>query len=147
MPVRRKTTSPKKKVTPRKTKDDGDLPTIVSSWSNHYNSWKKMKKNYLLIKYENLLKNPLEEFIRISEFIEKISKLNFQKQKIEEAVENCSFEKLSEQEKKHGFIEANGNQKFFFLGPKNNWKDLIEPEIQKDIEVSFKNEMTELGYL
>ena len=106
-----------------------------------------MKKNYLLIKYENLLKNPLEEFIRISEFIEKISKLNFQKQKIEEAVENCSFEKLNEQEKKHGFIEANGNQKFFFLGPRNNWKDLIEPEIQKDIEISFKNEMIELGYL
>ena len=137
----------KKSIGSRKTKDDGDLPTIVSSWSNHYNSWKKMKKNYLLIKYENLLKNPLEEFIRISEFIEKISKLNFQKQKIEEAVENCSFEKLSEQEKKHGFIEANGNQKFFFLGPKNNWKDIIEPEIQKDIEISFKNEMIELGYL
>ena len=137
----------KKSIGSRKTKDDGDLPTIISSWSNHYNSWKKMKKNYLLIKYENLLKNPLEEFIRISEFIEKISKLNFQKQKIEEAVKNCSFEKLSEQEKKYGFIEANGNQKFFFLGPKNNWKDLIEPEIQKDIEISFKNEMIELGYL
>jgi len=38
-------------------------------------------------------------------------------------------------------------KKFFFLGPKNNWKDLIEPEIQKDIEISFKNEMIELGYL
>ena len=123
------------------------LPTIISSWSNHYNSWKKIKKNYLLIKYEKLLENPLEEFIKISEFIEKIYKQKFDRAKIERAVINCGFEKLKEQEEKHGFIEAMNNQKFFFLGPKNNWKNLIDVKIQKDIEESFKKEMVELGYL
>ena len=39
---------------------ENDIPTIISSWSNHYNSWKKFKKNNLLIKYENLLIKPEE---------------------------------------------------------------------------------------
>ena len=137
----------KKSIGSKISREDGDLPTIISSWSNHYNSWKKFKKNNLLIKYEDLLVDPLKEFLKISEFIKKISKLNFEKDKIIKAVRDCSFEKLSQQEEKNGFIEANGNQKFFFLGPKNNWKNLIEPEIKNDIEKSFKKEMLELGYL
>ena len=44
------------------------VPTIISSWANHYNSWKKFKKNYLLIKYENLLYNPKEEFLKITKY-------------------------------------------------------------------------------
>jgi len=137
----------KKSIGSKDQVGNSHLPTIISSWSNHYNSWKKIKRNYLLIKYEKLLENPLEEFIKISEFIEKISKLKFYRSKIERAVINCGFEKLQEQEKKNGFVEAMDNKKFFFLGPKNNWKNLIEPRIQKDIEESFKKEMVELGYL
>ena len=137
----------KKSIGSKDQIDNSHLPTIISSWSNHYNSWKKIKKNYLLIKYEKLLENPLEEFIKISEFIEKIYKQKFDRAKIERAVINCGFEKLKEQEEKHGFIEAMNNQKFFFLGPKNNWKNLIDAKIQKDIEESFKKEMIELGYL
>ena len=137
----------KKSIGSKDQIDNSHLPTIISSWSNHYNSWKKIKKNYLLIKYEKLLENPLEEFIKISEFIEKIYKQKFDRAKVERAVINCGFEKLKEQEEKHGFIEAMNNQKFFFLGPKNNWKNLIDVKIQKDIEESFKKEMVELGYL
>lgn len=137
----------RKSIGSKNQTSDSHLPTIISSWSNHYNSWKKMKKNYLLIKYEKLLENPLEEFFKIAEFIEKISKLNFEKKKIERAVANCAFENLKEQEEKHGFIEAMDNQKFFFLGPKNDWRNLIETKIQKNIEESFKKEMLELGYL
>ena len=36
---------------------------------------------------------------------------------------------------------------FFNLGSKNNWKNILEDEIRKKIEVSFKKEMIELGYL
>jgi hypothetical protein len=137
----------KKSIGSKSRKKESDLPTIISSWSNHYNSWKKMEKNNLLIKYENLLKNPLEEFMKISEFIEKISKLKFQKEEIEKAVINCGFEKLQEQEKQNGFVEALEKRQFFYLGPKNNWKSLLEPKIQNDIEENFKKEMIELGYL
>tara|TARA_B100000683_G_C12277518_1_gene468486 strand:+ start:545 stop:646 length:102 start_codon:yes stop_codon:yes gene_type:complete len=33
------------------------------------------------------------------------------------------------------------------LGPKNNWKDLLDKNVKDEIEISFKNEMQELGYL
>ncbi len=137
----------KKAIGSKKSNNNSDLPTIISSWSNHYKSWKKIKKNYLLVRYEDLLTSPEQEFIKISEFIERILNLKFEKQKILQAVKDCSFEKLSEQENKHGFVEASNNQKFFFLGPKNNWKKLIESKIKIEIEESFKAEMIELGYL
>ena len=31
------------------------LPQMIGSWGTHYKSWKKMKFNYLLIKYEDLI--------------------------------------------------------------------------------------------
>ena len=35
-----------------------EFPTYISNWSNHYSAWKNFKKNYLLIRYEDLIKNP-----------------------------------------------------------------------------------------
>ena len=37
--------------------------------------------------------------------------------------------------------------KFFYLGPKNDWRKSLDNDIQKNIEVAFKNEMIQLGYL
>ena len=50
-------------------KHDNGIPTLLSSWSNHYNSWKSIKKNYLLIKYENLILNPENEFTKITKYL------------------------------------------------------------------------------
>ena len=129
-----------------------DLPTIISSWKNHYNSWKKLKVNYLLIKYENLLKKPLEEFTKIVNFLNLYSELNIKKENMEDCIKNCDFLKLQSQEKRNGFIESPvdkfGNSiKFFNLGNKNNWKQLAEKEIAAKLEENFKDEMKELGYL
>ena len=38
-------------------------------------------------------------------------------------------------------------QKFFYLGPKNNWKKLLDTKTVKKIENTFQKEMIELGYL
>ncbi len=128
-----------------------DLPTIVSSWKFHYNSWKSItsfKSKYILIKYENLLNNPIDEFRKIAEFIKEIAPIKFDKKNILKAIENTNFENLKKQEESRGFKEApKNNNKFFHLGPKNNWKDLLDKSIKDEIEVSFKNEMKDLGYL
>ena len=56
-------------------------------------------------------------------------------------------------EKELGFLEANIDEKtgnkipFFNLGPKNDWKKLLDPRISKKIENVFFQEMQELGYL
>ena len=56
----------------RHSNNEMDLPHIRSSWKNHYNSWKKMEKNYLLIKYEDLLENPVIEFKKITNYLENL---------------------------------------------------------------------------
>ena len=131
---------------------DSDLPTLLSSWSNHFNSWKKMNKNYLLIKYENLLNAPENEFNKIVRYLNYILDLNISETKTKEAIRDCNFDNLKKEENKKGFKEAatdkKGNvKKFFYLGPKNNWKDILDTKTIDKIEKEFKNEMLELGYL
>ena len=129
-----------------------DLPTIVSSWKNHFNSWKKLNCNYLLIKYENLLDQPLTEFFKITNFLKKISNFNFNEKNIYKSIENSNFINLKEKEKLYGFNEASKNKlnkkiNFFNLGPDNDYKKLLDNKIKNEIENSFKIEMKELNYL
>ena len=134
------------------SKAEYELPTVISSWKNHYNSWKKLKKNYLLIKYENLLKEPEDEFFKITKFLENISNFMFDKKDIDLSIFNSNFLNLKKQENLEGFIEARKNKngdpiKFFNLGPENNWKKILDTKIAKNIEDNFGEEMKELGYL
>ena len=36
---------------------------------------------------------------------------------------------------------------FFYLGKKNNWKNLLNPKIEKKIRKAFEKQMKELGYI
>ncbi len=133
-------------------KKDYQLPQIIGSWQMHYKSWKGMEKNFLLIKYENLIKNPKKEFLKLSIFIGKILKTKFTEKQIHNAVESSSFFKLKKMEEDYGFEESaedrkGGKKKFFNLGPKNDWKKLLDNKIANEITSKFGKEMKELGYL
>ena len=136
----------------KKTKDI-DLPTLVSSWKTHYNSWKIVEKNFLLIKYEELLLNPNNEFKKIIEYLKNLIDINIDDQKFNKAVDVCSFKNLQSVEDKEGFVESvhdresNTKKKFFNLGPDNDWKKLLDIDTRLEIEEKFKSEMLELGYL
>ena len=132
--------------------DEHGLPTIIGSWSNHYNSWKKFKKNYLLIKYEDLLKNPTSEFFKIIDYLSTKCGFFYDNEKILKAIEFTKFNNLSKEEDKRGFIDntkknLETNKKFFSLGPENNWEKMLSKDIKEEIEIAFKNEMKELKYL
>jgi len=135
------------------TKNEYPLPTVLGSWKTHYLSWKNMKKNYLLVKYENLIQNPLEEFRKISKYFSQILSLEFTNDQIEEAVKLSSFEKLKKMEENYGFTESSYNKitgeknTFFNLGPKNDWTKILDKDIADEISVKFEPEMKELGYL
>ena len=142
----------KKVIGIKNSKNEVDLPHIISSWKNHYNSWCKMKKNFLLIKYEELIDNPLEEFGKISNYLEKLLGKKFSKERIVRSINNCNFDKLKNKEEMSGFIESQKNERnnpipFFNLGPKNNWRNLVSHNIRKKIEAAFENEMIKLNYL
>ena len=132
--------------------DEHGLPTIIGSWSNHYKSWKKFKKNNLLIKYEDLLNKPEKEFFKITNFLNSIGNFEFDKNDISKAIKNCGFENLSKQEDKFGFVSNSDtnkklNKKFFNLGPNNRWQNILDIELQNEIEKLFSEEMKDIGYL
>tara|TARA_B100001250_G_scaffold216585_1_gene185843 strand:- start:296 stop:1153 length:858 start_codon:yes stop_codon:yes gene_type:complete len=132
---------------------DYPLPQIIGSWKTHYKLWKTMKKNYLLIKYENLINHPESEFKKISKFLEKNLKSKFNNEDLDRAISASSFDKLESLEKESGFLESitdnktGKKKKFFYLGPKNNWNYLLDRKIVDDINIKFETEMKELGYL
>lgn len=130
---------------------------IIGSWSFNYNSWKSFQaqNRYLLIKYENLINDTEKTLLEILNFINKINNnhVAIDMKKLSNSVKSCSFEKMQKKEAKEGFNESVGNKKkgkkinFFRLGKKNNYKDTLDLNIRKEIEVNFQKEMKELGYL
>ena len=128
------------------------LTQFVGSWKTHYLSWKNMKKNYILIRYEDLYENSKNEFTKVADFIGELLKVKFTQAQIENAINLSSFERLENMEKENGFTEStinnDGNRnKFFFLGPKNDWRKILDKSISSDIEKKFEKEMKELKYI
>ena len=128
------------------------LTQFVGSWKTHYLSWKNMKKNYLLVRYEDLVESPKNEFTKIADFVGNLLKLKFTEDQIDNAINLSSFDKLEKMEKDNGFTEStfdkDGNRnKFFFLGPKNDWKKILNNNTSSLIEKEFEGEMKELKYL
>ena len=123
------------------------IPTLIGSWRINYISWKNKIQNYLLIKYEDLLQNPYEEFFKISNYLEKLMKCKFDVDKINNAIKSTSFEKLQKLEEEGYFKEHAQGAKFFNSGPNSDWKSELDEKIVQELNTKFKNEMLELGYL
>ena len=89
---------------------------------------------------------------KVTGFLEKILKIKVSEKQVDKAINSSSFEKLKEMEETLGFAEAaknkkGGRNKFFYLGPKNNWEKILDKEIADEISSKFEPEMKELGYL
>jgi len=129
----------------------------LGTWSGNYNSWKSFDNNgrYLLIKYEDLISDRDFVFRKILKFIYKLqgAKFHIDQKKFQNSIETTSFDRMKSLEKAKGFFEAKTHEKtrkkipFFNLGPKNDWKKMLDEKIRKKIEEAFKKEMVELGYL
>ncbi len=123
------------------------VPTLISSWKVNYLSWKDKIQNYLLIRYEDLLKNPHEEFFRITDYLENLINFKIDKDKINNAIKSTSFETMQKLEKDGYFKEQGKGAKFFNSGPNADWRSQLDNKIIDEINLKFKNEMIELGYL
>ena len=127
------------------------------TWSGNYNSWKSFNNNgkYLLIKYEDLISDRDFVFRKILKFIYKLqgTKFKIDQKKFQNTIETTDFNRMKKLEKEKGFFEAKTHERtgkkipFFNLGPKNDWKKMLDKKIRKKIEEAFKKEMVELGYL
>ena len=129
---------------------------FVSSWTTNLKSWKSQKKIPIkIIKYEDLLNQTYVVFKEVVKFINETTnnKQKIDKDKLKNAVNSTSFDKLKASEKRNGFSEAitskNDNKKkisFFNLGPKNDWRKILDKELQIKISNIFEKEIIELEY-
>ncbi len=129
---------------------------LVGSWSSNYNSWKEFKKKnkYILIKYEDLISKKKTTLLKIFKFFDQLNIVhNLDMIKLNKAIKTTEFEKMKMKEQNETFIEAlpdsqTGKRRVFFnLGPKNDWRKLLDKKNIYKIENNFKKEMLELGYL
>ena len=134
--------------------EDFGIIEILGSWSDHYNSWKNIKfAPIIIIKYENLINDTKNSLEKIINFLQKFINVKIDDKKILKTVESCNFKNLRKMEESEGFQEAAYSEKlkrkgnFFNLGQKNNWKNLLDPKIEKKIRMTFEKEMKELNYI
>ena len=129
------------------------MKCLLGKWNDHYRSWTRDKSNLLLIKYEDLIKNPENELEKIINFLKKYLNVETNKNKNKEILETTYFKSLKEMEQKGLFKENVLSKKddskvnFFHLGPANNWKDNLGEDFKNKIEKNFYQEMAELEYL
>ena len=136
-------------------KTDLVYKTFMSSWSINYNSWKQMKNKVLFVKYEDLLNRKKTTLIKIFKFLDELGfkNLKLDMAKLNKVIESSDFSTMQKLEKNEDFKEGvidqeTGKRKTFFrLGPKNDWKQILDNKYKEKIEIVFKKEMTELGYL
>ena len=128
------------------------LKTLLGTWSEHYKFWKNNNENYLLIKYEDLIKDTDFELNRIIKFLEKFILIKTNKNKNKNIIETTNFKNLKYLEEKGNFNEnayetLDKKKNFFNLGPNNNWENILDKKIRIEIENKLSEEMKDLGYL
>jgi hypothetical protein len=133
--------------------DVNTVPQLLSSWKNHYNSWKRFPKNNILIKYEDLLFDTKNQILRLINYLNNFTKISISDHDLDKIITNSSFENLKRLETKGMFDENSVNKTtdeskvFFKMGGENNWKKLLDNKSRSLIEEKFNQEMIELGYL
>ena len=132
---------------------NGEVPHFISSWEHHFESWALFPKNYILFKYEDILNNPKEQITRLIKYLQRFIKIDHNEEIIDQVINDTNFENLKSLEKKGYFLENSVNFEtkdkatFFNLGPKNNYNNFLDKNIQHEIEKKFEKTMKKLSYL
>jgi hypothetical protein len=134
-----------------------NIKVYTGTWGGNFNSWKSFKSvnKYLLIHYEDLIKEKDKIFYEILKFIHNLKNVEFvlDKKKFKNVLDSTNFGRVQKLESQTGFQESMIDKKtgkkikFFNLGEKTNWQTALEPNLQNKIEEAFEKEMKELGYI
>ena len=120
------------------------LPQKVDSWSAHVESWLSAPIRHHLLKYEEMLADPLVSFGAAARFLG----FDTAPEKIASAVDAVRFDRLRSAEDKDGFRERQpGMDRFFRRGVAGGWRDSLTLAQVKRIEADHGLMMRKLGYL
>ena len=128
---------------------------FISSWKINYSSWTKMNEfKKILIRYEDMILHPEKTFRQLISFTNALSNHedNIDEEKFQNAINSTSFENMKNSEKKGEFKESvnsplnNSKREFFYLGPKNNWKNLLDDKMLSKMNQYYGNDLKLLRY-
>jgi hypothetical protein len=112
----------------------------LKTWSEHIESWEALE-DALIIKYEEMLSDPVEVF---SAILDKYG-INVRKGDVKKALALTNIERLKKQEAKNGFVEL-GNQDVFF-GQGKGWKEELTEKQARRICEDHREVMQKYGYI
>lgn len=124
---------------------DGTVAQFLGSWSEHVNSWTgPAPYPTVVVRYEDLLDDPKTHFASMLTHVG----IPVDDARLDKAIRFSSFEELSRQEEKEGFIErSDKTEKFFGSGRKDKWKTDLADNLVQRIRRSERKTMKKYGYL
>lgn len=117
----------------------------VGSWSTHVESWLAAPIALHLVRYEDLLRDPMAVFTKVVRFLGRDDSPSA----IAAAIAATSFQKLRENEEKEGFREKleKASAPFFRIGRSGTWRTSLTLQQVDAIIACHGVTMRRLGYL
>lgn len=120
------------------------LRQIHGTWSEHVLSWLDSDVRKLVLRYEDLKRDPVAAFTAVAAFFE----LEAEPQEIAAAVRKSRFDRLRRSEEQSGFTEKAPRVKHFFRkGVVGEWRQKLTPEQVERVVEANRTGMERLGYL
>jgi len=118
---------------------------VQSSWHEHVWSWTRNPNRALFVmRYEDMLARPLATFTALTRFLQ----IEASRQRVRQAIEGASFDRLREQEQRSGFKEKPGTAKSFFReGRAGQWREVLSDEQVQTVIAANRDLMRRFGYL
>ncbi len=120
------------------------------TWHENVSSWmaaRGEREGFLLVRYEDLLRDGVGELARIAEFLGQRRPTR----QLEAIVDQCSFENMRKSETKTGARSRHLNSKrndigFIREGKSGGWMKELPVEVSWRLERSWQNMIAQLGY-
>lgn len=130
---------------PFEAKRDKQIRQKLLTWSMHVQSWTAtLPINVLVLRYEDLFFNPLETFAQGIQFLN----LDVSEAALAQAIDDASFDKLQQYEKRFGFKEKPAIEgQFFRKGVVGDWRETLSEEQVQRIISDHAEVMRVYGYL
>ncbi|MCB0047277.1 MAG: sulfotransferase domain-containing protein [Caldilineaceae bacterium] len=122
------------------------LPQEVGSWGHHVSSWLDQPDlPVYVMQYEKMLADPQAAFGGLVQF----AGLDYDPERLTEAIAASDFETLQQQEQAKGFRERplRASAPFFRSGQSGGWRDVLTPANVNDLVAAHGPMMSRFGYI
>lgn len=133
---------------------EGTLKDFICSdargveWCEHVDSWiyhTPPLSDLCIIKYEDLLSNTVREILKVVQFVG----LDYEENRIYEAVEKSNFGRMREIERKDGlgYVEV-GRREIYFVrkGTIGEWREALGPNEKEIVKEIYGDALIKTGY-